>query len=162
MRVGVEVGGVHRPGRGRGWAHRSDQGAQHAAKPRYRCHQRRRKRRVAAWRVDDFVHGSTVATNALLERKGAKVAFVVTRASGISCIFSVTTGSISTTCAISARCRWSSAATASRSPNASTPRAGSSRAFDVVGPAAADPAASGRRVSGGRDLPSVVPCQPGA
>lgn len=29
--------------------------------------------------VDDFVHGSTVATNALLERKGAKVAFVVTR-----------------------------------------------------------------------------------
>ena len=29
--------------------------------------------------VDDFGHGSTVATNALLERKGAKVAFVVTR-----------------------------------------------------------------------------------
>ncbi len=29
--------------------------------------------------VDDFVHGSTVATNALLERKGAKVAFVVTK-----------------------------------------------------------------------------------
>lgn len=29
--------------------------------------------------VDDFVHGSTVATNALLERKGAKVAFIVTK-----------------------------------------------------------------------------------
>jgi len=29
--------------------------------------------------VDDFVHGSTVATNALLERKGARVAFVTTR-----------------------------------------------------------------------------------
>ncbi|WP_285672759.1 hydantoinase/oxoprolinase family protein [Paralimibaculum aggregatum] len=29
--------------------------------------------------VGDLVHGSTVATNALLERKGAKVAFVVTR-----------------------------------------------------------------------------------
>lgn len=29
--------------------------------------------------VDDFVHGSTVATNALLERKGARVAFITTR-----------------------------------------------------------------------------------
>lgn len=29
-------------------------------------------------RVDDLVHGSTVATNALLERKGARVAFVTT------------------------------------------------------------------------------------
>lgn len=29
--------------------------------------------------VDDFVHGSTVATNALLERKGARVAFIVTK-----------------------------------------------------------------------------------
>lgn len=29
--------------------------------------------------VGDFVHGSTVATNALLERKGAKVAFITTR-----------------------------------------------------------------------------------
>ncbi|WP_347309966.1 hydantoinase/oxoprolinase family protein [Defluviimonas sp. SAOS-178_SWC] len=29
--------------------------------------------------ITDFVHGSTVATNALLERKGAKVAFVVTK-----------------------------------------------------------------------------------
>ncbi len=28
--------------------------------------------------IDDFVHGSTVATNALLERKGANVAFVTT------------------------------------------------------------------------------------
>lgn len=28
--------------------------------------------------IDDFVHGSTVATNAVLERKGAKVAFVAT------------------------------------------------------------------------------------
>ncbi len=34
---------------------------------------------VALSGVDDLVHGSTVATNALLERKGAKVAFVVTR-----------------------------------------------------------------------------------
>ena len=30
-------------------------------------------------RVDDLVHGSTVATNAILERKGAPVCFVVTR-----------------------------------------------------------------------------------
>jgi N-methylhydantoinase A len=29
-------------------------------------------------RVDDLVHGSTVATNAILERKGARVAFLVT------------------------------------------------------------------------------------
>jgi N-methylhydantoinase A len=35
-------------------------------------------RRVAARRAD-VVHGSTVATNALLERKGAKTAFVTTR-----------------------------------------------------------------------------------
>src|SRR5580658_2232618 len=34
-------------------------------------------RRVAA-RTADVVHGSTVATNALLERKGAKTAFVTT------------------------------------------------------------------------------------
>jgi N-methylhydantoinase A len=30
-------------------------------------------------RVEDLVHGSTVATNAILERKGAPVCFVVTR-----------------------------------------------------------------------------------
>src|SRR5713226_826184 len=29
-------------------------------------------------RVSDLVHGSTIATNAILERKGAKVAFVTT------------------------------------------------------------------------------------
>ena len=29
--------------------------------------------------VTDLVHGSTVATNAILERKGARVAFVTTR-----------------------------------------------------------------------------------
>ena len=34
---------------------------------------------VALSGVGDLVHGSTVATNALLERKGAKVAFVVTQ-----------------------------------------------------------------------------------
>ncbi|MBY8976776.1 hydantoinase/oxoprolinase family protein [Rhodobacteraceae bacterium NNCM2] len=34
---------------------------------------------VALSGVSDLVHGSTVATNALLERKGAKVAFVVTQ-----------------------------------------------------------------------------------
>ena len=33
---------------------------------------------VALSGVTDLVHGSTVATNALLERKGARVAFVVT------------------------------------------------------------------------------------
>src|ERR1700722_16372559 len=35
-------------------------------------------RRIAARRAD-VVHGSTVATNALLERKGAKTAFVTPR-----------------------------------------------------------------------------------
>ncbi len=30
-------------------------------------------------RIDDLVHGSTVATNAILERKGARVAFLVTK-----------------------------------------------------------------------------------
>src|ERR1700735_2737698 len=35
-------------------------------------------RRIAAKRAE-VVHGSTVATNALLERKGAKTAFVTTR-----------------------------------------------------------------------------------
>src|SRR5665213_3534281 len=35
-------------------------------------------RRIAAKRAD-VVHGSTVATNALLERKGARTAFVTTR-----------------------------------------------------------------------------------
>src|SRR5580704_9027167 len=35
--------------------------------------------RRAAARKADVVHGSTVATNALLERKGAKTAFVTTR-----------------------------------------------------------------------------------
>lgn len=34
---------------------------------------------IALGGVSDVVHGSTVATNALLERKGAKVAFVVTQ-----------------------------------------------------------------------------------
>jgi N-methylhydantoinase A len=34
---------------------------------------------IAAERVTDLVHGSTVATNAILERKGAKIAFVTTR-----------------------------------------------------------------------------------
>ena len=34
---------------------------------------------IAAEAVSDLVHGSTVATNAILERKGAKVAFVTTR-----------------------------------------------------------------------------------
>ena len=29
--------------------------------------------------VTDLVHGSTVATNAMLERKGARIAFVTTR-----------------------------------------------------------------------------------
>jgi N-methylhydantoinase A len=35
-------------------------------------------RRIAAKKSTDVVHGSTVATNALLERKGAKTAFVTT------------------------------------------------------------------------------------
>ncbi|MGA0594656.1 hydantoinase/oxoprolinase family protein [Enterovirga sp. CN4-39] len=34
---------------------------------------------IAAEGMSDLVHGSTVATNAILERKGAKVAFVTTR-----------------------------------------------------------------------------------
>jgi N-methylhydantoinase A len=34
---------------------------------------------IAPARVADLVHGSTVATNAILERKGARVAFVTTR-----------------------------------------------------------------------------------
>src|ERR1700724_1451533 len=34
---------------------------------------------VAPAVVTDLVHGSTVATNAILERKGARVAFVTTR-----------------------------------------------------------------------------------
>jgi N-methylhydantoinase A len=34
---------------------------------------------IAAARIADMVHGSTVATNAILERKGARVAFVTTR-----------------------------------------------------------------------------------
>lgn len=33
---------------------------------------------VAIDRIDDLVHGSTVATNAVLERRGAKVAFIAT------------------------------------------------------------------------------------
>src|SRR5580658_7621155 len=36
-------------------------------------------RRIGAVKAADVVHGSTVATNALLERKGAKTAFVTTR-----------------------------------------------------------------------------------
>src|SRR5271169_3173236 len=36
-------------------------------------------RRVAAGKPAAVVHGSTVATNALLERKGARTAFVTTR-----------------------------------------------------------------------------------
>ncbi|MBI2680196.1 MAG: hydantoinase/oxoprolinase family protein [Candidatus Solibacter usitatus] len=35
-------------------------------------------RRIAAPAAADFIHGSTVATNALLERKGARTAFVTT------------------------------------------------------------------------------------
>ena len=34
---------------------------------------------IAFERITDLVHGSTVATNAILERKGARVAFLVTR-----------------------------------------------------------------------------------
>jgi N-methylhydantoinase A len=34
---------------------------------------------IAPARVTDLVHGSTVATNAILERKGARIAFVTTR-----------------------------------------------------------------------------------
>jgi len=34
---------------------------------------------IALGAVDDLVHGSTVATNAILERKGARVVFLVTR-----------------------------------------------------------------------------------
>jgi len=36
-------------------------------------------RALNRFNVDRFVHGTTVATNMLLERKGAKVAFCVTR-----------------------------------------------------------------------------------
>jgi N-methylhydantoinase A len=34
---------------------------------------------IAPERVSDLVHGSTVATNAILERKGARIAFITTR-----------------------------------------------------------------------------------
>src|SRR5215218_196406 len=34
---------------------------------------------IPAGAIADLVHGSTVATNAILERKGARVAFVTTR-----------------------------------------------------------------------------------
>src|SRR4051812_30901581 len=42
-------------------------------------------RAAGAERVERFAHGTTVATNALLERKGARTAFVTNAASRTSC-----------------------------------------------------------------------------
>ena len=80
MRVGVEVGGTFtdlvaieggtiRIAKVPSTPARPDEGALAAI----------RAAEIALSRVDDLVHGSTVATNAILERKGAAVAFLTTR-----------------------------------------------------------------------------------
>jgi N-methylhydantoinase A len=80
MRVGVEVGGTFtdlvaiegdkvRVGKVASVPARPDEGAFHALEAAG----------LALDRIEELVHGSTVGTNAVLERKGAKVAFVTTK-----------------------------------------------------------------------------------
>src|SRR5262245_35858981 len=80
MRVGVEVGGTFtdlvaidggriRIGKVPSTPARPDEGALAAIE----------SAEIALSEVGDLVHGSTVATNAILERKGAAIAVLVTR-----------------------------------------------------------------------------------
>jgi N-methylhydantoinase A/oxoprolinase/acetone carboxylase beta subunit len=73
--------------------------------------------------IADLVHGSTVATNAILERKGARIAFVTTRGFRDILSCSGTTAATSTTCATPSRRRRSQGATVSRSASGSSPPA---------------------------------------
>ena len=146
MRVGIEVGGTFTDlvavegGQGRG-----RQGPEHAAQAGHRrvrgAHRVGHRPRA----VEDLVHGSTVATNAILERKGARVAFVATRASATSCSCSATTGATSTTSATPSPRRRCAAATASRRRSGSTPTAGRSGRSTRPRSRRADPGARGAR-----------------
>ena len=67
---------LHRRGAPRGRRAPHGEGADRRAGRRSRCSPPRRA--VGAGEVERFTHGTTVATNALLERKGARTAFVAT------------------------------------------------------------------------------------
>ena len=80
MRVGVEVGGTFTDlvAIAEGGTGQRRQGAEHAAAPDIGALAALDAGGHPASAVTDLVHGSTVATNAVLERKGARIAFVTT------------------------------------------------------------------------------------
>ena len=80
--------------------------------------------------VSLFVHGTTVATNALIERDGTRVAFVTNRGFRDVIFIQNGTGATSTASSGTSRGRSSPATTASRSAAASTPTARSSPPLD--------------------------------
>ena len=70
-----------------------------------------------------IVHGTTLATNAIIERKGAKTALVTTRASAIRSRSARRTASSSTTSSSRSPSRWCRARSASPCPSAPMPAA---------------------------------------
>jgi N-methylhydantoinase A/oxoprolinase/acetone carboxylase beta subunit len=73
--------------------------------------------------VSEVVHGSTLVTNALIERKGARTALVATEGTAISSILAARCVTTSTIWTSRCRSRWSNARTGSSLPNGSPPMA---------------------------------------
>ena len=69
---------LHRPGGGRRRQGGRHQGAEHARVPDIGAFAALTASGIDLARIEDLGHGSTVATNAVLERKGASVAFIAT------------------------------------------------------------------------------------
>ena len=71
--------------------------------------------------VGILIHGTTLATNAIIERKGAVTALVTTRASATCWRWAMRAGTTSTTCTSACRSRWSPATCAFPSRSGPTP-----------------------------------------
>ena len=76
---------------------------------------------IAASALDLVIHGTTLATNALIERKGARTALITTQGSGTRWRSPTNIVSSSTICTWNGPSRWFHAICAWRCPNAWPP-----------------------------------------
>ena len=113
---------------------------------------------VAASSLDLVIHGTTLATNALIERKGARTALITTQAFATRWRSPTSTGSSNTICIWNGRSRWSRAICGWRCRNAWPPMAPCCCALDEAALEASGAAIlrQQRDRGGGDQLPALL------